>query len=103
RHGEQPVEIRADHRGLAARVAHPLQAPELALGLLPDLVRHGRLGDLRSVLLDDRALVLAELLSDRVELAAQEVLSLLALRARLDVLADALTHLQLGQALPLEA
>ena len=49
-----------------------------------------------------RAVVLAQLLADRVHLAAQEVLALLLLRAVLDVLADALAHLQLGQPLVLE-
>ena len=48
------------------------------------------------------AVVLAELLADRVHLAAQEVLALLLLRARLDVVADALAHLQLGQPVALQ-
>ena len=103
RHGQQPVEVRPDHRRLAARVAHPLEPPELALGLLAHVVGHLGLGDLLAVLLDDRRLVLAELLADRVELLAEEVLALLLLRAGLDVLADALAHLQLGQPLALEA
>ena len=47
--------------------------------------------------------VLAELLLDRLHLLAQEVLALLLLGAGLDVLADALAHLQLGQPLALEA
>ena len=75
---------------------------ELALGLLAHVVGHPGLGDLRAVLVDDGALVLAELLADRVQLPAQEVLALLLLRAGLDVLADALAHLQLGQPLVLE-
>ena len=64
----------------------------------------GMLGvrDLLAVLLDHRALVLAELLADRVELLAEEVVALLLLRAGLDVLADALAHLQLGEPLALE-
>ena len=40
RHGEQPVEVGADHRRLAARVAHPLEPRELALRLLADVVGH---------------------------------------------------------------
>ena len=103
RHGDEPVEVRADHRGLAARLAHPLEPVELALGLLADGVGHPGLGDLRPVLLDDRRVVLAELLADRVHLLAQDVLALLLLGARLDVVADALAHLQLGQPLALEA
>ena len=102
RDGEQPVEVRANHRRLAARVPHPLEPPELALGLLTDLVGHLGLRDLLAVLLDDGCLVLAELLADRVELLAEDVLALLLLRARLDVLADSLPHLELGQPIALE-
>ena len=102
RHGDQPVEVGADHRRLARLLAHALEAAELALGLLADVVGHAGLVDLRAVLLDDGAVVLAELLADRLHLLAQEVLALLLLGAGLDVLADALAHLQLGQALALE-
>ena len=83
-------------------VAHRLEAPQLAVGLRPDVVRHAGLLDLRPVLLDDGALVLAELLADRVHLLAEEPLALLLLRARLDVVADAAAHLQLGEPLALE-
>ena len=55
-----------------------------------------------AVLVDDRALVLAELLADRVHLLAEEPLALLLLRALLDVVADAAPHLQLGEPLALE-
>ena len=41
--------------------------------------------------------------ADRLHLLAQDVLALLLLRARLDVVADALAHLQLGEPLALEA
>ena len=102
RHGDQPVEVGADHRALARLLAHALEAPELALGLLAHLVRHAGLGDLRAVLLDHRAVVVAELLLDRLHLLAQEVLALLLLRARLDVVADLAPHLQLGEALALK-
>ena len=89
RHGDEPVEVRADHRRLAARVAHRLEAPQLALGLRPHVLGHAGLLDLRPVLVDDGALVLAELLADRVHLLAEEPLALLLLRALLDVVADA--------------
>ena len=102
RHGEQPVEVGADHRRLARGVAHALEPAELALRLLPHLVGHARFADLRAVLVDHGALVLAELLADRLHLLAQEVLPLLGLRAGLDVLADAPAHLQLGQPLALQ-
>ena len=39
RHGEQPVEVRADHLRLAALVAHALEPGDLALGLLAHGVR----------------------------------------------------------------
>ncbi len=100
--GDQPVEVRADHRGLARLLAHPLQAAELLQCLLVDLLGHLGGLDLGAVLLRDRALVLAELLADRLHLLAQEVLALLVLGALLDVLADALAHLQLGQRLALQ-
>ena len=102
RHREQPVEVRADHRRLAGGVAHPLQPAELALSLLAHLVGHVGFFDLRAVLVDDRGLVLSELLADRVELLAQEVLALLGLRAGLHVLADATADLQLGEPVALE-
>ena len=103
RHGDQPVEVGADHRGLAGLLAHALEPAQLALGLLAHVVGHAGLVDLRAVLLDDRGVVLAELLADRLHLLAQEVLALLLLGALLDVVADAPAHLELGQALALEA
>ena len=57
----------------------------------------------RAVVLGRGAVVVAELLADRLELAAQDVLALLLLRAGLDVLADAAAHLQLGEPLALQA
>ena len=65
----------------------------------------GQLGllDLRAVLVDHGAVVLAELLADRLHLLAQEVLALLLLRAGLDVVLDAAAHLQLREPLALEA
>ena len=80
-----------------ALLAHPLEAGELALGLLADLLGQLGLLELLPVLLDDRGVVLAELLADRVHLAPEDVLALLLLRALLDVLADAPAHLQLGE------
>ena len=73
------------------------------LGLLADVLGHAGLGDLGPVLLDDRCVVLAQFLADRVHLLAQEVLALLLLGAGLHVLADPLADLQLGQPLTLEA
>jgi hypothetical protein len=101
RHGEQPLDVRADHRRLRGGLAHPLEPSELALGLVPHLVGHARLLDLAAEVLGDGGVVLPELLADRVELAPEDVLALLLLRAGLDVLADAAANLELGQALAL--
>ena len=102
RDGEQPVEVVADDRRLGRLVAHALEPRELALRLLENALWHLGLGDLLPVLLDHRRLVLTELLADRVELAAQDVLALLLLDARLDVLLDPLPHLHEREALALE-
>src|SRR4029077_6768405 len=67
RYSEEPVEVRADHRRLTRGIAHPLQPPELALGLLAPLLGHRSLFDLAAVLVDDVGIVLAELLPDRFE------------------------------------
>ena len=102
RHGEQPVEVRADHLRLAALIAHALEPSCLALGLLAHRVGHVGLGDARPVVLGCRAVVVPELLANRLELAAQDVLPLLLLGAGLDVLANAATHLQLCEPLTLQ-
>ena len=102
RHGQQPVEVAADHRRLGRALAHALEAAELTLGLLAHVVGHAGLGDLRAVLLDDRGVVLAELLADRVHLPAQEELALLLLHARVHVVADALAQLHECQTLALQ-
>src|SRR6185436_939005 len=77
--------------------------PELALRLRAHGIGHAGLRDLRPVLACQRRAVLAELLLNGVELAAEEVLPLLLLGAGLGVLADALADLELRQALALEA
>src|SRR6185436_11926192 len=102
RHRKQPVEVGADHRGLATLIAHALQPTGFALGLLANLVGEIRLGDLLAVVLGDRALVLAQLLANRLQLLAQDVLALLLLGALFDVLADPMADLQLGEALTLK-
>ena len=102
RHRDQPVEVAADHRGLGRLLALALEPAQLFLGLLGDRIRHPGLGDLALVLLDQVALVLAQLLADRLHLFSQEVLALLLLGAGLDVVADPAAHLQLGQPLALQ-
>ena len=101
-HRQQPVEIRADHRRLGVRVAHPLETGQLAFGLLPHRVGHAGVRNLLPVFVRNRAVVLAQLLANRVHLTAQEIFALLLLRAVLDVVVDALAHLQLCQPLALE-
>ena len=103
RHGDQPVEVGADHRRLAALLADALQPAQLTLGLLAHVLGHPGFLDLGAVLVKHRCVVVAELLADRLHLLAQEVLALLLLGARLDVVADAPAHLQLCKALALEA
>ena len=103
RHGEDPVEVVADHRRLGRGVALALEPGELALGLLAHRLGQLRLRELRAVLLDDGGVVLAELLPDRLHLPAQDVLALLLGGALLDVVADAAAHLHLGEPLALEA
>src|SRR5829696_5326124 len=102
RHGDQPVQVGADHRGLARLLAHALEPAELLRGLLAHVVGHARLGDLLAVLLRDGAGVLAQLALDRLHLLAQEVLALLGVRAGLDVLADLLAQLELREPLALD-
>ena len=100
--GEQPVEVVADDARLGRLVAHALEARELSLCLLEHVLGHLGLRDLRAVLLDDGALVLAELLADRLELAAEDVLALLLLDPGLDVLLDPAAHLHEREALALQ-
>ena len=102
RHGEDPVEVVADHRRLGRAVALALEPGELALDLLADLLGQLRLLQLAPVLLDDGRVVLAELLPDRIHLTPQDVLALLLRGALLDVVADAAAHLHLCEALTLE-
>ena len=99
---DQPVEVGADHARLARLLAHALEPSELLGRLLVGLLGHLRGLDLRAVLLDDRRVVLAELLADRVHLLAQEVVALLLVGALLDVVADALADLELLEALALQ-
>jgi hypothetical protein len=101
-HRQEPVEVGADHLGLAVLVAHPLEPGGFALGLLTDAVGQLRLGDLQAVVVGRGRVVLAELLADRLHLLAQHVLALLLLRALLHVLSDAAADLQLGEAFPLQ-
>ena len=98
RHVEQPVEVGADRRALGPLGAG-LEATELALGLLAGLLRQAGLGDALAVARDLVAVLagLAELLADRVELAAQQELALALLHALGDVVADAALQLEVAE------
>ena len=89
RHGDQPVEVGADHRRLAGLLAHalearrapcrPARATSSGMPASSIFVRYSST--------TERA-VLAQLALDRLHLLAQEVLALLLVGAGLDVLAD---------------
>ncbi|HVG87874.1 MAG TPA: endopeptidase La, partial [Gaiellales bacterium] len=83
-------------------LAGALEAAQLLRRLLGDVLGHLRLGDLLLVLGDHVAVVVAQLLADRLHLLSQEVLALLGLGAVLDVVADAGANLKLGEALALQ-
>ena len=103
RHGDQPVEVVADHRGLAGLLAHALQAAELLERLLarPRRACRPRRSWCGTPPRRDAG-VLAQLALDRLHLLAQEVLALLLVRAGLDVVADLLAQLELGEPLALD-
>ena len=78
RQADEPVEVGADDAGLGRRLRHLLEPAELLERLLGDLLGHAGRGDLVLVLVDLglHLVELAELLLDRLELLAQEVLAL---------------------------
>ena len=102
RNRQQPVQVGPNRARLGVGVAHALEAGQLAIGLLAHRVGHACVGNLLAILVHDGAVVLAELLANRVHLLAKEILALLLLRAVLDIVADPLAHLQLGEAFALE-
>src|SRR5262249_6561153 len=102
RHGKQPVEVRADHLRLWGAVAHPLEPAGLGLGLLAPGCGRGGFLDLAAGPPREGGVALAELLADRLELAAEDVLTLLLLRARLDVIADPPAPLELREPFALD-
>jgi hypothetical protein len=93
---DQPVEVGAHHRVLGGGLGHALEALELLARLLLGLLGHSGLGDRLVQLLDlgGRALALAELLLDRPQLLAQDVLALAALDRVLGLLADVARDLE---------
>ena len=75
--------------------AHPLEPIELLGDRVLDLRRCLELVEAAAELADDIVVALAELLADRVELLAQQELSLLLVHALADVVADRLRDLEL--------
>ena len=96
RQRDEPVEIRARHGVLGRGRRHPRQPIQLAVGFLLDGLRHAGRLDLLAQLLDLFLLVVvfAELLLDRLELLAQEVLALVAADFRLHLRLDLRAELQ---------
>jgi len=93
---EDPVEVRTDDGVLGGADLHVAQALELLLRDLLGLARELRLRDalLDTVEIALIAVVLAELLLDRLELLAKDVLALVLPHLLLDLGVDALAHLE---------
>jgi hypothetical protein len=87
---DEPLEVGADHAVLGRCLRQPLEAPQLALGGLLRLL--GQLGGLQALAqLGDLGLLLvalAQFLLDRLQLLAQEVLTLALVELRLDLRLD---------------
>ena len=95
RQRDQPVEVGARHRVLAARLGHALEALQLLARVLLDLRRHAGLGDRLGQLRRIFALaVLAELLLDLLHLLAQHELALAVVDRLLGLLLDLARQLQ---------
>ena len=99
---QDPLEVGADHAVLGGRRRQPLEPAELAVGDLARLLGELQLGEplAQLVHLGLLGVALAELLLDRLQLLAQEVLALallhLRLHLRLDLRAE-LEHLDLAR------
>ena len=92
---DQPVEVGAHHRVLAARLGHPLEALQLLARVLLDLRRHAGLRDGFAELGHLAALALvAQLLLDLAHLLAQQDLALAVVDLLLGLLLDLARQLQ---------
>ena len=102
RHGEQPLEVAADHRRLRRALTHPLEPAELlsACSRTASGIPASAIFARSSSTTDP--VVLTELLADRLDLLAEDVLALLLLDALVDVVADALAQPHQRQTLALE-
>ncbi len=97
----EPFQIGAQHRGLGAVLAHPLQALELLGGVLVHVLRHAGVADrlLQLRELGRPFLALAQLLLDLAHLLAQHVLALALVELLLRLVADLLRDAQHAEAL----
>ncbi len=93
---EDPIEPRADPGVLGRLLTDALQAVDLFVDCVRHLLRQVELADLGPVLLDDVVVALTQLLADRRQLLAQEVLALLLVDPLGDIGADLCGDLQLG-------
>ena len=91
RQRRDPLQVRADHAVLGRGLRQLLQPRQLAVDLAPDVLGQGDRGELLAQLLDLRlrGIALAELLLDRLELLAQDVLALRAVQLGLHLRLDA--------------
>ena len=85
---EHPVQVRPDPAVLGVLLAGALEAVELALDLLAHVLGHARLLEPLAVVGGDVVATLAELLLDRLDLLAQQVVALRLLHALVDLAAD---------------
>ena len=94
---EHPVEIGPDPAVLRALLAGPLEAVQLALDLLANVLGHARLLEARPVAGDNIVATLAELLLDRLELLAQQEVALGLLHPLVDLGPHLLAHRCVGE------
>ena len=94
RQRRDPLQVGADDAVLGRRLGQPLEPRELAVGDLADLLGQLDLGELLAQLLDLGLgrVALAELLLDRLELLAQQVLALGLVELGLDLRLDPRAH-----------
>ncbi len=95
RHRDEPVDVGPDDALLGRGLRDLLEPPDLLERLLLHLVRHAGGLDLLAKLVDLRgAVIVAELLLDRLHLLAQDVLALRLVEGLLHVILDLRLHLQ---------
>ena len=94
---EHPVEVGPDPAVLGALLAGPLETVQLALDLRAHVLGHPRVLEARAVAGGDVVAALTELLLDRLELLAQQEVTLGLLHALVDLGANLLAHRRVGE------